>query len=509
MKLRFPLSIRILLWFVLNLLFLGVVFYGFSQVQFRFGLDSLLMGRAGDRIQAVSEVIAYELNSSPQSGWSDILKRLSAAYQIQFFLFRNDAEQAAGETIVLPPKIRAKVAEIIGPGPRGFGGPGSEFRPEPRNQPRRGQPPGQRFERPLDRPFPQLEPPRPRPHPKFMLHTPDPSRYWVLVRIPVDDPERPRPPGMTLVAMSDSIRGSGLFFDFLPWIAVGFGVVFVSVLFWLPLVRGITRSVSRMTHATEQIALGSFDVRVNSRRTDELGSLSRAIDRMAGRLAGFVTGQKRFLGDIAHELCSPIARIQVALAILQERGDPKQKTYVDDVREEVEQISQLVNELLSFSKAGLQQKEIKLVPVNLSEIGRRVANREARDAGPIEIQIDDSLEALAEPELLARALANIIRNAIRYGGNSGQISIAAQSQADHVTLTVSDQGPGVPEEMLGQIFDPFFRLEASRSRETGGIGLGLAIVKTCLEACQGTVTARNRHPSGLQVEMTLKPPPRL
>ena len=83
--------------------------------------------------------------------------------------------------------------------------------------------------------------------------------------------------------------------------------------------------------------------------------------------------------------------------------------------------------------------------------------------------------------------------------------VSANAQDGRVTLTVADCGPGVPEETMGQIFDPFFRLEQSRSRDTGGTGLGLAIVKTCVEACQGTVTAKNRSPTGLQVELVLKP----
>src|SRR5262249_28753339 len=157
----------------------------------------------------------------------------------------------------------------------------------------------------------------------------------------------------------------------------GFGAVLFSVLFWVPLVRGITQSVSRMTQATAQIAEGRFDVRVTSRRHDELGSLATAINLMAARLAGFVTGQKRFLGDIAHELCAPSARLQMALGILEERADEKQRAYVEDVREEVQEMSGLVNELLSFSKASLRHKEMQLQQVPLAELVQRVANREA------------------------------------------------------------------------------------------------------------------------------------
>jgi len=93
---------------------------------------------------------------------------------------------------------------------------------------------------------------------------------------------------------------------------------------------------------------------------------------------------------------------------------------------------------------------------------------------------------------------------VRYAGDAGPVLVTAERVEQGVAVRVSDAGPGVPAAALQKIFDPFYRLEASRSRDTGGIGLGLAIVKTCVEACQGRVTAANREPSGLQVEILLK-----
>jgi len=105
-----------------------------------------------------------------------------------------------------------------------------------------------------------------------------------------------------------------------------------------------------MTAATERIAQGGLDVRVRIRRRDELGRLGDAVDRMAERLQGFVTGQKRFLGDTAHELCTPLARIQMVVGILEQRADETSRSYVQDLREEVQHMSGLVSELLSFPR---------------------------------------------------------------------------------------------------------------------------------------------------------------
>src|SRR5947209_6818997 len=127
MKIRFPLSAKILLWFFLNLIFLGLVFYVFVRIQFRLGLDSLLMGRAGDRIEAVAQVIDFELNRTPRTEWDDLLQRSSSAYHVQFALFRGDGAQLAGEALLLPAEVSARLTQTQGPPRR----PVSPDRPPP------------------------------------------------------------------------------------------------------------------------------------------------------------------------------------------------------------------------------------------------------------------------------------------------------------------------------------------------------------------------------------------
>ena len=234
-------------------------------------------------------------------------------------------------------------------------------------------------------------------------------------------------------------------------------------------------------------------------------TLSDSINQMAVRLSGFVTGQKRFLGDIAHELCSPIARMQVALGILEQRADAKQAENLKDLREEVEQISSLVNELLSFSKASLAKAAIKVKPISVWKLVDKSVNRECGGAEDVEVKVDvpEDLQVLGDPDLCLRAMGNILRNAIRYAAKAGPITISARREAEEVLIAIEDCGPGIPEEAIAQIFDPFFRVDTSRDRETGGVGLGLAIVKTCIESCGGKVSCENRKPSGLRVTVRL------
>jgi two-component system sensor histidine kinase CpxA len=283
--------------------------------------------------------------------------------------------------------------------------------------------------------------------------------------------------------------------------------VLASALFWLPFVRRITRSLSKMTAATRGIADGNFDIQLDTRSRDELGSLAESINRMARRLDGFVSGQKRFLGDISHELCAPLARTQIALGILEERAPAEQQAAIADVREEADQMSSLVNELLAFSKASLGPQAVRRTTVEVRAIAERAIRREAAGSTKIGLQVPEGLRAQADESLLERALANLIRNAMRYA-NGSQIEVGGSSDgAGGVLLTVADSGPGIPESSIAKIFDPFFRPDTSRSRETGGVGLGLAIVKNCAEMCGGSVSCRNREAGGLEVTVRLEAAP--
>ncbi|MCX6967263.1 MAG: HAMP domain-containing sensor histidine kinase, partial [Verrucomicrobia bacterium] len=484
MNLRFPLYSKILLWFLVNLLLLGGVLYAFLRLQLRDGLDSLLAGQIANRMEVLTRVIEDDLRDTPQTSWGEAIERFNSTYEgVHFLIVRPSGTLIAGAPMDIPQEVRMRL--------RGFRVPMVPAVPESPAWHKRT-----KWE-----PKPELK--LRRPHQKFMVRTEDPVRYWVGIRLALGKRNLALAEPEVLLAVSDTLSGGGLFFDFGPWVRVALAALGFSLLFWLPLVRGITRSLWQITRATEQVAQGNFEIRVDTARRDELGRLGQAINAMTERLAGFVGGQKRFLGDAAHELCSPLARIEVALSILEARADAALQPRIADVREEAREMASLVNELLAFSKASLRGSETQLEPVALAELARRVCAREAAGQEQVRLEVGEELQALAAPRLLGRAVANLVRNALRYAGDAGPITVSAQSREGKVFLSVIDCGPGIPEEALPHIFDPFFRLDTSRSRETGGFGLGLAIVKTCVEACGGTVAARNRQPLGLQVEITL------
>jgi two-component system sensor histidine kinase CpxA len=209
------------------------------------------------------------------------------------------------------------------------------------------------------------------------------------------------------------------------------------------------------------------------------------------------------VGDIAHELCAPIARIQFALGILERKAEGEVRSHVAVLHEEIQEMSELVNELLSFSKAGLDAGATPLASVAVAGIAQKAVMREAFAKGSVEVAIAPELCVIANEALLLRAISNVLRNAIRYAGDQGTITISAEKQGSVVEISIADQGPGLPHEELEEVFAPFYRPESARTRETGGAGLGLAIVRTCIDACRGTVLCRNRIPKGLDVIIRL------
>jgi two-component system sensor histidine kinase CpxA len=497
-RVRFPLAGKILLWFFLNVIFLAVVAAVVTQVQLRLGVNALLSGRAEERLHTLSGSVKAQLDRRALSEWPAVLDRFAREYHVQIGVFRNDGSLLAGEIDPLPEEVQHKLLD--------------KDRPPEQRPPRRPPPREDPFERGgLDEPPPGPGPgpgPGPsdavNPRDKFVLRAGSPPAYWIGIRTRLfDSAGRPLGP-TTFMLKARTLGAGGLLFDYQPLLLTGAAVLVCSIIFWLPLVRGITRSVRQMTHAAGAIAEGQFDTWVDGRRADELGRLGTSLNHMALRLREFVSGQKRFLGDIAHELCSPLARMEMALGVLEQRADDKQRPYIEDVREEVRQMSTLVNELLSFSKAGVRGREVELRPVPLAELARGVLNREGGDHAEIVVEIDDAVRVLAEPELLSRALGNVVRNAIRYAGDAGPIQIGTLVRGEDVVVSVTDNGPGVPDESLHRLFDPFYRPEAARTREGGGAGLGLAIVKSCAEACGGSVTVRNVAPHGLQVDLRLQ-----
>lgn len=459
-KISFALSTKIFLIALLNLLLIASVLGVFMRVQYRFDLQSFLISPAHDRILSTGRQIALELRDTDRGGWDQLLQRYGDSNKVDLRLTDDDGRYLAGRASAIPGAVLSSLNRQVHDGNRNS---------------------------------PLL----------FLGSTKSPTAHWIGVRIPVPSSNERHHIHGVLIAASSSLIGTPFFFDPKPWIAVALSLILISVICWLPFGRRIVASVSRINRAAAQIAEGQFKIQLPVKRSDELGQLSASINRLALRLDGFVAGQKRFLGDTAHELCSPLARMQVAVSILERSTEADARNTVADLRDDLQHMTNLVNDVLSFSKAGLTAPNVPLSPVNVADVISAVIDREGWKPEICRNGVSRGWEVLGHRDLLDRAMSNVIRNAIRYAGSAGPVSISASQASDKVIITVADKGPGLPSSELDRIFDPFYRLEYSRTSDSGGVGLGLAIVKSCVEACNGTVACRNLPEGGLAVDVTL------
>ena len=499
------LLVKILSWFFLNLVLVVAVLAVFFAFQPQVNLHAIFGQEGSNRLRTTGMLISHDLHQTARTSWFEVLARHATIHRVDFILVLEDGSRFASKDIDLPEEVTNRVRRALRRKPPPHPGP-----PPPKVDDPQGR--AQKHAVADNRDLPEMRHNRRNPpnhweehgrKPHLMMRTRQPTLYWSGVRIPLP-PVSSRPPAPAmLLAVSDSVTGHGFFFDPLPWMIVSSATILISALMWIPMVRYITRPLARMTHATEEVANGSFDVSIHESRSDEIGRLARAINYMTSRLSGFVKGQKRFLGDVAHELGSPIARIQFGLGALEQRVEGKNRKRVIEVMEDVDHMSRLVNELLAFSRADMKSNTIKLDRIDLLPVVQTAVKREKAPAVEIITKIDPELRVMASSELLTRAIANLVRNAAKYAEGTGPIYVTAEKRMDLVEIEVRDAGPGVPEDLVDQLFEPFFRPEASRDRDSGGVGLGLAIVKTCVETCKGTVSAANLQPKGFVVTITL------
>jgi two-component system sensor histidine kinase CpxA len=478
---RFPLWVKVWFLLALNFSLLAAVGLGWFLARGEAGWHALAQGPLGDRVAALADHLSAQLWVAAPAEGEALLASEGAARGMTFGWWRNDGRLLAGPAVVLPASVRAELTRGAGPsGPRAGG-----FVPEP---PRGPGPPGAR--------------PGEAGRAGRFLVVAD-GAYWLGVRLhpsaeAVAEPGPP--PRTTLLIKSPSALRLGWLLGVHWWGAIAAFVLGVSALFWLPFVRSVTRRLAALTEATERIAEGRFETRTAD-GPDEIGRLGASINGMAGRLQSHAEAQRRFLGDVAHEIGSPLGRLQVAIDLLERRAAADLTPAIADVREEVDQMAALVGELLAFTRAGLRPPAVKLAAVELAPLLAAVVSREEGEAR-VEVEVTADVRVQADEALLRRALANLVRNALRYGGDP--ICLRATRSGDAVVIRVADHGPGVPPAALNRLGEPFFRPETARSRETGGVGLGLTIVRSAVAACGGEVRFANGKPHGFVAEVRLR-----
>jgi signal transduction histidine kinase len=269
--------------------------------------------------------------------------------------------------------------------------------------------------------------------------------------------------------------------------------------------RHLTNPVRNLQRVVDRFGKGELAARLNSKRRDELGQLSRSFDQMADRIQTLLGAERRLLMDISHELRSPLARLSVAIELARTSAAPE--PHFNRIEKEAERLNELVSELLQVTRAEGDPKQRKLDPVDLRELVEDVVEdarleAQARGCGVILRTPDTPLRLNGDEELLRRAVENVIRNAIRYEPQESSVEVSAACEANRLLVRVRDHGPGVPAGTEQRLFDAFYRVEEDRDRVSGGVGLGLAIARRSVELHEGAIRARNVHP-GLEVTIEL------
>jgi two-component system, OmpR family, sensor histidine kinase CpxA len=272
----------------------------------------------------------------------------------------------------------------------------------------------------------------------------------------------------------------------------------------------LTRPITRLRTTAQQLASGDLNARAgHPARGDELGDLAREFDAMAAQIQRLMTAQRRFVADVSHELGAPLTRMHLALALLRRQIADKNSGELGRIEREADKLSNLVQQLLllaALEVGGCPAETLTPVPLRpLCESIVEDAAFEAQHANCIVDGERQEVTVLAYPQLLRRAIDNVLRNAIRYApqGTDVLLTCAVSHDSQYVTVEVLDSGPGVPESMLDDIFKPFYRTDPGRDSSSGGTGLGLAIAAEAIRLHGGVISARNRESGGLQVTIQL------
>jgi two-component system, OmpR family, sensor kinase len=276
------------------------------------------------------------------------------------------------------------------------------------------------------------------------------------------------------------------------------GILLVLALVSAPLARTLVAPMEKLTRAARALGEGDLSTRSGIRRRDEVGELARAFDEMAERLERLVRNERELLANVSHELRTPLSRIRVALELAAEGDAERARRYLREIGADLAELEQLVEDVLTAARLEAHANKggngfpLHATAVNAGEFIDSAARR-FREAWPSRSLIEEVAPGLpvihADPVLLRRVLENLLDNARKYSEDGKPITLRAAVADGTLRVELVDEGIGMSEDDLRQLFTPFFRTDRSRARGTGGVGLGLALARRIVEAHGGSLTA--------------------
>jgi len=292
-------------------------------------------------------------------------------------------------------------------------------------------------------------------------------------------------------------------------ILIAVGMIMLSALVAFPLARRLVRPVQGFQETARRLAGGDLGARVASTGDDELGRLGQDINTLAETLEANEQARRRWVADISHELRTPLALLRAQLEALQDGVRPLDRPAVDALHGDTLRLGRVVDDLYDLSMTDLgaqsyQKAELDPVQVLSDDVE---AYRPRFAAAGLSLTLDDRLSRpvrlLADAQRLSQLFHNLLRNSLRYTDPGGGLTLRLQQTGAWLVIDFQDSPPGVPEEALPRLFDRLYRVEGSRSRDTGGAGLGLAIARNICEAHGGRIEARTAPQGGLWIHVEL------
>ena len=284
----------------------------------------------------------------------------------------------------------------------------------------------------------------------------------------------------------------------------------ILILLPFPISRGITKPIKQLSEASKKIAKGELGYQTKVRSSGEIGRLADSFNYMSRTLAELNNARRELIADISHELRSPLSRIQTDAEILLDRDLLKEKRdlHLKAICEEVKHLDHLIGDLFEISKMELKKAELNFEPAKLQDIVNseiaKISSTLKEKVISIETNISQTIPIIKiDKRRISQVIGNLLSNALRYTPEGGKIIIGSKENGDFVEIFVEDNGIGISKEELPKIFERFYRVDKSRTRETGGTGLGLAIAKQIVEAHGGKIFAESELNSGTTITFTL------
>jgi signal transduction histidine kinase len=276
-----------------------------------------------------------------------------------------------------------------------------------------------------------------------------------------------------------------------------YALIALILLLWI---RPFYRDLSHLRSAAAEFGKDDFSTRVQLGGKSHILPVAQSFNAMADRIEYLVSAHRELTNAVSHELRTPLARFKFSLEILARSTDAeKRQQYLNNMKGDVTELEQLIDEMLSYARLSEQNLLMNLVELDLRHWLQQELTAYANEA--VQVTWSFAIQPSAgdyrstfNPELMARALHNIIRNGLRYARSI--INVHAQLNNGSITIRICDDGPGIPPDMHTKIFEPFSRLETSRDKASGGYGLGLAIAARILQRHQGRVSVANCEPNG-------------